>query len=154
MLERLPLLFVAVTLSAHATVYKCSNDKGGVVYQDTACAPGRELANLEIDPTPPSVAPRAPRPAGNSAHAPAASPEPAQPAERGGSAAERKFLQVGMNEAEVIRSVGRPDLESAGHAKAGRRWSYLPTAGDPVTLTTLTFVNGKVAYVERKVVVH
>ena len=58
-----------------------------------------------------------------------------------------------MNEAEVIHSVGRPDLESAGHAKGGRRWSYLPTDGDPVTLTTLTFVNGKVAYVERKVVV-
>ncbi len=150
MLKGLPSLFVAVALSAHATVYKCSNDKGGVVYQDTACAPGRELANLEINPAPPTIAPRAPRTDG--ANAPAASPAPAQPGTRGGSAAERKLLLAGMREAEVVRSVGRPDLESAGRAKEGRRWSYLPTAGDPVTLTTLTFVEGKVAYVERKVV--
>ncbi|HEV3239066.1 MAG TPA: DUF4124 domain-containing protein [Casimicrobiaceae bacterium] len=152
MLERLPLLFVAVALSAHATVYKCANDKGGVVYQDTACAPGRELANLDIDPPPPGVAPGAPRPAKNGARAPAATPAAAQPAARSASAAERKFLQAGMSEADVVRSVGPPDVESGARAKQGRRrWQYLPTTGDPVTLTTLTLVDGKVASVERKV---
>jgi hypothetical protein len=43
-------------------------------------------------------------------------------------------------------------LESGARAKQGRRrWQYLPTTGDPVTLTTLTLVDGKVASVERKV---
>ena len=71
---------------------------------------------------------------------------------RRGSAAERKFISVGMAEAEVIAKIGRPDVSSRGHGKVDRRWSYMPAAGDPNTLTTLTLVGGKVASVERKVV--
>ena len=59
---------------------------------------------------------------------------------------------VGMSEAEVILKVGRPDVEAKGRGKQGHRWSYMPTAGDPDTLTTLTLAGGKVTQVERKVV--
>jgi hypothetical protein len=50
----------------------------------------------------------------------------------------------------VILKVGRPDVESKGRGKEGHRWSYLPTAGDPDTITTLSFTGGKVAHVDRK----
>jgi hypothetical protein len=151
----LPLLFLALALPLHAAVYKCARDKGGVVYQDTACAPGKELRNLDADPATLSVVPGTPVPAGKSPSATAAKPERVQTGTvkvNGGSALERKFLRTGMSEAEVILKVGRPDVESKGRSKEGRRWAYLPAAGDPDTLTTLTFAGGNVARVERKVV--
>lgn len=154
MLSLLPLLFVAIAVSAHAGVYKCANDKGGVTYQDTACAPGRELRDLERDPATVSVIPLLPSPADKTP--PTSAKPPRAPSGMAtvssASAAERKFLQVGMSEAEVIQKVGRPDVESEGRAKGGGRWSYLPTAGDSDTLTTLTFSGGKIAHVERKAV--
>lgn len=151
----LPLLLLAVALAAHAAVYKCANDKGGVVYQDTACAPGKELRNLDADPATVSVVPGTPVPKVKSPPVSAAKPARVQTGTvkvKGGSALERKFLHAGMSEAEVIFKVGRPDVEGKGRGKEGRRWSYMPAAGDPDTLTTLTFAGGKVAQVERKVV--
>ena len=71
---------------------------------------------------------------------------------KGGNPAERKFIQAGMSEAEVILKIGRPEVEAKGRGKNGHRWSYMPTAGDPNTLTTLTLAGGKVTHVERKVV--
>src|SRR5439155_1575803 len=53
------LLFLALAVPAHAGVYKCANEKG-VVYQDTACAPGKELRNLDTDPANLSVVPGTP----------------------------------------------------------------------------------------------
>lgn len=148
----LPLLLAAVALPAHAAVYKCKDDKGGVTYQDIACAPGRELRNLDVDPAAVSVVPPTP-PADKSAPA-SAKPSRVQSGIvtiPGGNAAERKFLRTGMSEAEVIQKVGRPDVETAARGNAGRRWTYLPTAGDPDVLTTLTWSGVTVAHVERKV---
>jgi hypothetical protein len=154
MLPLLPLLLLGVALSADAAVYKCANDRGGVVYQDAECAPGKELRNLDVDPATLSVVPGTPVPAGKSTPASAAKPARVRTGTvkvKGGSALERKFIQVGMSEAEVILKVGRPDVEGKGRGKEGHRWSYLPTAGDPDTITTLTFAGGKVAHVDRKV---
>jgi hypothetical protein len=60
-----------------------------------------------------------------------------------------------MSEAEVVRRIGKPEVDarsSRKQAKDGKHWSYLPAAGDPDTVTTLTIVGGLVANVERKVV--
>jgi len=148
------LLLLWAAHPVHAAVYKCANEKGGVIYQDTACAPGKELRNLDADPATVSVVPGTPVPA-KAAAAPAAKPARVQTGTvkfKGGSPAERKFIQPGMSEAEVILKVGRPDVEAKGRGKQGHRWSYMPTAGDADTLTTLTLAGGKVTHVERKVV--
>jgi hypothetical protein len=149
----LPLLLFAVVAAADARVYKCAGDKGGVTYQDTACAPGRELGNPEADPATQSATPLT-TPTDKSAPASASDSTRLRTGTvtvPGGSPAERKFLQAGMSEAEVLQRVGRPDVESNGRAKEGRRWTYLPTDGDPGVLTTLTFGGGKVTHIERKV---
>jgi hypothetical protein len=63
-----------------------------------------------------------------------------------------------MSESEVIRRIGKPEMEARGsrkqgkQGKEGKHWSYLPAAADPDTITTLTIVGGLVANVERKVV--
>ncbi|MDQ2963198.1 MAG: DUF4124 domain-containing protein [Pseudomonadota bacterium] len=148
------LLLLWTAQPANAAIYKCANEKGGVVYQDTACIPGKELRNLDADPATLSVVPGTPVPAANPAAAPAAKPARVQTGTvkvKGGDPAERKFIQSGMSEAEVVFKVGRPDIEAKGRGKNGQRWSYLPTAGDPDTLTTLTLAGGKVTHVERKV---
>jgi len=149
------LLLLWAAQPAHAAVYKCANEKGGVVYQDIPCPPGRELRNLDADPATLSVVPGIPVPAAQSASAPAAKPARVRMGTvkvKGGNPAERKFIQAGMSEAEVILKVGRPDVEAKGRGKQGHRWSYMPTAGDADTLTTLTLAGGKVTHVERKVV--
>jgi len=149
------LLLLWAAQPAHAAVYKCANEKGGVVYQDSPCPPGRELRNLDADPATLSVVPGTPVPAAKSASAPAAKPARVRTGTvkiKGGNPAERKFIQAGMSEAEVILKIGRPDVEAKGRGKQGHRWSYMPTAGDADTLTTLTLAGGKVMYVERKVV--
>ena len=146
--------------SAEATLVKCQGDQGSVIYQDTPCKPGTELRNLDTDPATVSVVPwssAAPTP-------PAAAPRTrgAQVARRlptekisSGKAAERRFIHTGMSEAEVLRRIGKPEVD--GHVgrkqgKEGKHWSYLPAAGDPDTITTVTIVGGLVANVERKIV--
>ena len=136
---------------AQAAVYKCATDNG-VVYQDVACAPGKQLRNLDDEPATLSVVPGTPVRAAQ----PAVSSKPprARPAARkasSGSAAERKFIRAGMSEAEVVMRIGPPDVDSKGRGKNGRRWAYLPAAGDPDTVTTLTIAGGTVVDVERKV---
>jgi hypothetical protein len=148
------LLFLAAQ-PAHAAVYKCSNAKGGVVYQDTACEPGHELRNLDSDPATLSVVPGTPVPQARPSAVTAPKSARAQPGmvkSKAGNPAERKFIQAGMSEAEVMLKVGRPDVEMKGRGKESRQWSYMPTAGDADTLTTVTFAGGKVTRVERKVV--
>src|SRR5207245_10653458 len=110
---------------AHAGGYKCANEKG-VVYQDTACAPGKELRNLDTDPATLSVVPGTPVPAAKSAAEPAAKPARVRTGTvkvKGGNPAERKFIQASMSEAEVIHKVGRPDVEAKGRGKQGHAWS-------------------------------
>ena len=152
------VMFAVVALllapPAQAAVYKCATDRG-VVYQDAACPPGTELRNLEEDPATLSVVPGTPVPA---ARAAASSRSPSRAAARpiarlqkAGNAAERRFIYAGMSEAEVVMRIGRPDFDSKGRGRSGRRWAYLPAAGDPDTMTTLTIAGGTVVDVERKV---
>ena len=150
------LLFLALAVPAHAGVYKCANEKG-VVYQDTACAPGKELRNLDTDPANLSVVPGTPVPKRIATSAPAAKApreraSTAKKRDKGGDPAERKFVRTGMTETEVLYKIGKPDVELSGRRKGGQQWSYMPVAGDPDTLTTVTFAGGKVDRVERKVV--
>ena len=148
-------LLALAASSAQAAVYKCATDKG-VVYQDEACPPGRELRNFDEDPPTLSVVPGTPVPVAR----PPASNKPPKPTParsttvhkaRSGNAAERRFIRAGMSEAEVVMRIGTPDVDSKGRGKNGRRWAYLPAAGDPNTMTTVTIAGGTVVDVERKV---
>ena len=147
--------------TADATMVKCKGDQGSVVYQDEPCKPGMELRNFDTDPATVSVVPGSP--AAATPAPPAAQRTRAAPVERrvpeqklsSGTAAERRFIRIGMSESEVIRRIGKPQVDarsSRKQAKDAKHWSYLPAAGDPDTITTLTIVGGLVANVERKVV--
>ena len=140
---------------------KCRGDQGSVVYQDEPCRPGTELRNFDTDPATVSVVPG--WPAAATPVPPAAQRTRAAPVARrapeqkqsSGKAAERRFIRAGMSESEVIRRIGEPEVDarsSRKQGKDGKHWSYLPAAGDPDTITTLTIVGGLVADVERKVV--
>lgn len=151
---------------ASASVYKCTSENRGPVYQDTPCTPGSELRNFDKDPPTLSVLPG---PSGTSAKSvPPSSAKAARaasdrtPVDRTSAkekmnverAGERRFVRIGMTEAEVLTRIGRPDIN--GHKKDKRssgtmQWSYLPNAGDPGTITTVTIVGGKVTDVQRKI---
>jgi Domain of unknown function (DUF4124) len=151
--------------AAHAAggVFKCTTENRGVIYQDTPCTPGNELRNLDKDPPTLSVVPGLPT--ANTHSAPPATVRSSRiaPSDRAASskeknqlekAGERRFIRVGMTEAEVLTRIGRPEIN--GHKKDTRssgsmEWSYLPNAGDPGTITTVTIVGGKVTDVQRKV---
>jgi uncharacterized protein DUF4124 len=148
------LLFV-LAVPAHAGLYKCAGEKGAVVYQDSPCASGTELRNLDLDPATLSVVPGTPLPSRivkPTAPAREAKIRATSVRSRGGDPAERKFLRMGMTQAEVLHRIGRPDTQLGARRKEGQQWSYLPTAGDADTLTTVTFAGGAVSRVERKVV--
>ena len=148
-------------VDADATLVKCRGDRGSVVYQDEACKPGTELRNFDTNPATLSVVPglRGTAPAvvtatqqGRSARA--GRREPAKKV-ASGKAAERRFIRTGMSEAEVVRRIGRPEVHAGAGRKSGKdgkHWSYLPAAGDPDTITTVTIAGGSVTSVERKVV--
>jgi hypothetical protein len=164
-----PALFIGLLMlfaasPAAAALVKCAAEKGGVIYQDTACPPRKELRDLEADPATVSVVPGTPVPAAAgtpSARGPSASSAPAKRTSsmrtsahhaRTGNAAERRFISRGMSEAEVIMRIGRPEVQAKGQGKTGgRRWSYLPAAGDTETLPTLTLAGGQVVDVERRI---
>jgi len=147
---------------AHATIYKCLLEDGRVFYQDTPCKPGRELRDFDKDPanvsvvpfTPPTTTAK-PRPAGKEKAArPAASPRSearAKKTEPAGDPKQRKFLRPGMSEGEVVARVGQPDMTSSPNRK-GKRWTYMPVPEDRNTITNLTFENGKLVDIERKVI--
>lgn len=152
-------LVSALAAPSEAGVFKCAGDKGGsVVYQDVPCSQGRELRNFDTDPPPLSVIPATPAspaapPSRSRSDQPVKSRDAATAQASDGKAAERKFVRNGMNEAEVVQRIGRPDVTSGGGArKNGSRWAYLPAPGDPGTITTLTFQSGSVVDVERKLV--
>ncbi len=141
-------------------VHKCSGAGGTPVYQESSCAPGKELRNFDMDPPPLSVVPGfVPEPTPRSAATPTAPParSPARPTSRGsagaarGDSSERRHVHGGMTEGEVLARLGRPDARSGG--KKGRSvWTYLPATGDAQTMTSISFEHGVVAGVERKVV--
>ena len=144
---------------ALATTYKCAQDDGQPFYQDAPCAAGRELRNFDVDPANVSVVPfTLPRPApaakpGKAARAPAtpAAAKPRKEAARAGDAGQRRFLRPGMSEGEVIARVGTPDMTATRNRKSAR-WTYMPVPEDRDTITNVTFENGRVAEVERKVI--
>lgn len=146
---------------APATVFKCEGPAGVPVYQDSPCAPGKELRDFDKDPPTVSVMPltQVPLPGTNSkqvlppaegkAKNGAKAKSPSLPA---GKASERRFIAPGINDGEVMTRLGPPDMKSGGGARKTARWTYLPAPDDPATLTTLTFENGRLVEVERKVV--
>ncbi len=148
--------------TADATMVKCRGGQGTVLYQDAPCKPGmEELRNFDTDPATVSVVPgspvAAPTPpaAAHRARGLQVARRPPKQKISSGKAAERRFIRTGMSEAEVIRRIGKPEMDaraSRKQGKDGKHWSYLPAAGDPDTITTLTIVGGLVANVERKVV--
>ncbi len=154
--------------TACATLVKCRGEQGSVVYQDAPCRAGMELRNFDTDPATLSVVPglSLPRPAPATARVASASrvrdpPSGRRPPEHASSAAkaaERRFIRAGMTEAEVIRRIGKPEVNSSTasgkrkQGKSARHWSYLPAAGDPDTVTTVTLAGGLVTDVERKIV--
>jgi hypothetical protein len=165
LLVRVALLLLVVALAppvradgAHFTpgVYKCVGERGVPVYQGTPCAHGRELRDFAADPANVSVV---------EMHVPATTPPPATPrheraarapprtgkAKPPGDPAERRYVKPGMSEGVVLAKLGAPDAASA---KFGRhaRWTYLPAPGDPQTVTTIRFEDGRVTSVERHVV--
>jgi hypothetical protein len=163
-LSLLTCVLLAHQSTADATMVKCKGDRGSVVYQDEPCKPGTELRNFDTDPATVSVVPGSPvaaNPPPAVAQRSRAAPVARHASEQrpsSGKAAERRFIRTGMSESEVIRRIGKPEVDTRGsrkqgkQSKEGKHWSYLPAAADPDTITTLTIVGGLVANVERKVV--
>ena len=170
-----PCLMTAT--AARADIYKCQTDNSTAVYQDSPCPKGRELRDFQADPPTMSVVPfhvdTPSAPSAGSSTDNAKPPPTAASSRKGrkssssaagdgsgtratpasGDPAERKYLRTGMSQAEVVARVGEPDMRSSGtSARQGPRWSYLPNERDPQTITTLTFSNGVVSNVERRVV--
>ena len=151
---------LALATGARATVYKCADAGGAVVYQEAPCPKGKELRNFDTDPPEISVVPAYTGPLALpgtvTADKPAKNPRPihgdAAIGRASGDATARKFIRQGMTEAEVLARIGRPDATAGGSRQHQGRWSYLPADGDPDTVTTVTFSGGTVSDVSRKVV--
>jgi hypothetical protein len=47
-----------------------------------------------------------------------------------------------MSEAEVLAKLGTPDMTVGAKNATSPRWTYMPAAGDPETITTLMFNKG------------
>ncbi len=155
-------LLAAVAPTARADVYKCAGTDSTPIYQEMPCAKGKELRNFQTDPPEITVLPATP--GGNSPRPPvkvdkdakgAASPAKAKATKAAAGTArddaQRKFLHSGMTEAEVRTLLGSPDVTS-GNGRKTKRWQYMPTPADPDTVTALTFVDGVVTSVERRIV--
>jgi len=164
-LAALLVLVLAPPGVARATIYKCGLDGGRFLYQDTPCAPGRELRDFDRDPANVSVVPFSPAPspppaastkakAARAADRPAAAPKAAKaetrPRKTVGDGRQRRFLRPGMSEGEVLARVGAPDVKAK--VRKGVRWQYMPVPEDDHTMTTLTFERGAVVDVERKII--
>ena len=147
---------------ARAEVYKCAGPANVPIYQDTPCPAGRELRNFQTNPPEITVLPApewpvesrpATEPRRNAKDA--ATPKAAAPAggdaRQPGDAAERRFVRRGMTDGEVLARLGQPDVTSRGPKDKAARWTYLPAARDPETITTIHFASGVVTEVERKV---
>ena len=144
---------LAPPASAQAAIHKCASATGAIVYQGHACGP--TATAIETDAFPPlSVVPPPPRT--SLERAPPAPKPPrvervrrAEPAR--GDPAERRHLRAGMSEGEVIARIGPPDL-TTGKGRRQSRWTWMPSSGDPETITSVLFDLGRVVEVERTVV--
>ena len=151
-----------VTTVATAQVYKCTGEGGRPVYQEMPCPSGKELRNFQSDPPEITVLPGVSG-AATGGGAPPATARPgkevagdktakARTEKLRGDPAERRHLHSGMSEAQVIARVGAPDITTGQKNAKQARWSWLPTEGDPETITTVTLVSGMVTTVERTLV--
>ena len=131
-------LLTCAALPAAASVFKCADEKGEVIYQDVPCGAGRELRNFDTDPPALTVIPATP-----AAAAPAPAKSRAERAEKPGRdtsrrdaddrrASERKFVRSGMSEAEVLQRLGRPDVTTGGSQNPAGAGPIFP---DPATPT-------------------
>jgi hypothetical protein len=155
------VLMAAAAPVARGDVYKCAGTDSTPVYQEMPCAKGKELRNFQTDPpeitvlpsTPGGSSPRPPAKAEKEAKAtaPPAKAKSTAAATARDDAQQRKFLHSGMTEAEVRTLLGSPDVTS-GNGRKTKRWQYMPTPADPDTITALTFVDGVVTSVERRIV--
>ncbi len=70
-------------------------------------------------------------------------------------ARDRGFLSKGMGEGEVILKIGKPDHEAIVTSVKGqpeeKTWTYFPHFRDAQTLTIITFRQGVVINIERKI---
>jgi hypothetical protein len=159
------LAALAVAPLAHADVYKCEGSGGVPVYQEMPCAKGKELRNFQTDPPEITILPAQPRTSTSPAErgAPPIETKAAKDAKAAtdakpgksalaGDAAERKFLRTGMTEGEVLAKLGQPDMTVGSKNAVTVRWTYMPAAGDPETITSVTLTKGKVTDIERKAV--
>lgn len=144
---------------APADVYKCAGDGGTPVYQEMPCVDSKELRNFQIDPPEITVLPgktkadTIPPPAAKERPAKdARTAKPDQPDKPKRDASERRHAHAGMSEGEVLAKLGTPDMTAGRRNQKQARWTWLPAAGDPDTITTLILVDGVVTDVERKVV--
>lgn len=157
----LALAILAAASQASATLYLCKDAAGGKIYQSEPCAAEHLIRSIDEDPrinvlpsAPPAPAAAAPKTAKPPKEA-RESKAKAKAKDVQGKTEERRFLREGLEEAEVLRKIGPPNLRNQGPAPSGRgkvrRWVYLPAPGDPDTITTVMFQQGKVVAVERKV---
>lgn len=139
---------------APAAVHKCVAGDGATTYQDRPCgtapqdASGVSDAPLSVLPAPSrrSITQRDP-PSRPQRPARARKEEPS----RVGDAKERRHLRIGMSEGEVLARVGPPDF-TTGKGRRSTRWTWMPAAADPDTVTVVLFDTGRVVEVERTVV--
>ncbi|MEP6655637.1 MAG: DUF4124 domain-containing protein [Betaproteobacteria bacterium] len=141
----------------NASVYKCAGADGAPVYQEFACPAGKELRNFDTDPPALSIIPAPEAAPDGRARKVTEKPGPrktagGEPSARKtrGDPAERRHAHTGMSEGEVMARLGRPDITAGGGRKGKSRWTYLPTPGDPDTITTLYIDRGAVVDIERK----
>jgi len=139
-------------------VFKCMGERGTPVYQGLPCPPGGELRDLVADPASVSIVEMPVRGPPSVAGAPSARRErspPRAPATKtrqvSGDPLERRHVRDGMSEGEVLAKLGAPDVTAGKHGRRAR-WTYLPAPGDPQTVTTIRFEDGRVAGVERTLV--
>jgi len=124
------------------------------------CPKGKELRNFQSDPPEITVLPGAAK--ADTTLAPAAKPgkdptadktaKPRTEKPKSGDPAERRHLHSGMSEGDVLARVGPPDATTGQRGAKQGRGTWLPADGDPETVTTVTFLNGIVATVERTLV--
>ena len=150
------ILCACAIAPARAEVYKCAGDGGRPIYQEMPCPKGKDLRNFQSDPPEITVLPGA---AKADSAAPSVKPgkdpladktaKPRTEKPRSGDPAERRHLHSGMSEGDVLARVGPPDATSGQRGAKQVRWTWLPAEGDPETVTTVTFLNGIVATVDR-----
>jgi hypothetical protein len=134
------------------TVYRVPASEAGGVSGHPLCA-RTELRNFATDPpTLGVVQDRPARPRRRLHRAPARSTPHSLRTRSNHAVRDRRYIRVGMTQAEVVARIGKPDIDAHGQRGKGQRWSYLPRGSDPNTITTVTLVDGRVSDVERKVV--